>query len=245
MLYEDFALFYDRLTENIDYESLADTYAGLLRNFGRESGELLDIACGTGNLSIPLQKPGFNVTAADISEEMLAVASAKGSDVRFLRCDMTKLPFERQFDFAVCALDSINHLSSLQAIQSAFDGVYRSLKEGGVFAADLNAPYKHREVLANNAFTFDYDGLFCAWQNELDESDPLLRVDMFLDFFKENEDGSYTRYTDSLSEIAPDIETVRQMLEKSGFCDIEICDYPSGGKFTDKSEKYFICGRKG
>lgn len=246
MSYAEFALFYDRLTENIDYEALADMYAGLLCRYGAKSGELLDLACGTGSLSMPLAERGFRVTAADISQDMLTVAAAKSSEVRWLCCDMIDLPFEEQFDAVICGLDSINHLPDMQAIQQSFDGVYRSLKAGGVFAADLNTPYKHREVLGNNAYTFDYDGLYCGWQNELDDcnSGQPCRVDMLLDFFEENEDGSYTRYSDSLSEIAPEPEQIIQMLEKSGFRDIEVSEYITGERLTGKSEKYTFIARK-
>ena len=240
MSYADFALFYDRLTENIDYEALADMYAGLLCG----KGDVLDLACGTGSLSVPLAEREFNVAAADISQDMLTVAAAKSSEVRWLCLDMTELPFEEQFDGVICALDSINHLPDLQAIQQTFDGVYRSLKENGVFAADLNTPYKHREVLGNNAYTFDYDGLYCGWQNELDESDPLCRVDMYLDFFAENEDGGYTRYSDSVSEIAPSPEQIAEMLRSSGFKSVEISEYITGDKLTGTSEKFTVIAKK-
>lgn len=244
MSYADFALFYDRLTENIDYEALAQMYAGLLCRYGAKGGELLDLACGTGSLSLHLSKRGYTVTAADISQEMLTAAAAKSSKVHWLCCDMTRLPFAEQFDAVVCALDSINHLPNLNAVQCTLDGVYLSLKSGGVFAADLNTPYKHREILGSNAYIFDYDGLYCGWQNELDEEDPLCRVDMFLDFFAENDDGSCTRYSDSLSEIAPEPEVIVEMLKKSGFESIEISEYITGEKLTDTGEKFTVIAKK-
>lgn len=244
MSYTDFALFYDRLTENIDYEVLAEMYARLLYERGTKGKELLDLACGTGNLSVPLAERDFAVTAADVSREMLTAAAGKSNKVRWLCLDMTRLPFEEQFDAVICALDSINHLSNLNAVQQTFDGVYRSLKAGGVFAADLNTPYKHREVLGNNAYTFDYEGLYCGWQNELDEDGELCGVDMFLDFFAENEDGSYTRYSDSLSEIAPKPEMIVEMLEKSGFGSVEISEYITGKSLTETSEKFTVTAKK-
>ena len=245
MSYADFALFYDRLTENIDYKALAEMYAGLLYKKGCKNGDnVLDLACGTGSLAVQLAGQGFIVTAADISQEMLTAAAIKSSEVQWLCCDMRGLPFDGEFDGVICALDSINHLTDLSEIQQTFNGVYRSLKAGGVFAADLNTPFKHREVLGNNAYTFDYEGLYCGWQNELDEEDKLCRVDMFLDFFQENEDGSYTRYSDSLSEIAPSPEQTVQMLEKSGFTRVEVSEYITGEKLTDTSEKFTVTAKK-
>lgn len=245
MSYRDFAQFYDLLTENIDYRELAAPYFKALHSFEISRGSsLLDLACGSGSFSVLMEAYGYNVTGADLSEEMLTAAAAKSDGIRWLRLDMTNLPFNSEFDSVICCLDSINHLEDLDAIQSTFDGVYRSLKKGGVFAADLNTPFKHMKVLADNAFIFDYEGLFCSWQNELDEESPLCRVDMFLDFFKENKDGSYTRYTDSLSEIAPDPETVIQMLAESGFAVKSVKDFPSGKKLCPKSEKYMIVAQK-
>lgn len=245
MSYQDFAQFYDLLTENIDYRELAAPYFKALRSFKiSEGSSLLDLACGSGSFSVLMEAYGYNVTGADLSEEMLTAAAAKSDSVRWLRADMTNLPFNSEFDSVICCLDSINHLEDLDAIKKTFDGVYRSLKKGGIFAADLNTPFKHMKVLADNAFIFDYEGLFCSWQNELDAESPLCRVDMFLDFFKENKNGSYTRYTDSLSEIAPDPETVIQMLAESGFAVKSVKDFPSGKKLRQKSEKYLVVAQK-
>lgn len=245
MSYQDFAQFYDLLTENIDYRELAAPYLNALRSFKiSEGSSLLDLACGSGNFSVLMEEYGYNVTGADLSEEMLTAAAAKSDSIRWLRTDMTNLPFNSEFDSVICCLDSINHLEDLDAIQKTFDGVYRSLKKGGIFAADLNTPFKHMKVLADNAFIFDYEGFFCSWQNELDAESPLCRVDMFLDFFKENKDGSYTRYTDSLSEIAPRPDTVIQMLTESGFAVKSVKDFPSGKKLRPKSEKYMLVAQK-
>ena len=244
MSYVDFARFYDLLTENVDYFEISQLYRKVLAARGVNSGRLLDLACGCGSLSLELEKAGFAVTGADLSEEMLTAAAAKSSSIRWIRADMTSLPFENEFDGIICGLDSINHLPHTKAIFSAFKGAYSALKKGGVFAADLNTPYKHREILGNNAFNFDYEGLFCAWQNELEENDPLNRVDMFLDFFEEQSEGSYIRYQDGLSEIAPDIEQIKELMKESGFVNVEVSDYPSGGSLSDYSEKYLTAGEK-
>lgn len=245
MSYCDFARFYDRLTENIDYEALAVFYRDIFGKYGNGK-ELLDLACGSGGLSIPLKRLGFNVTGADLSSEMLTEAAKKSSEIRWLCADMTDLRLENRFDCIVCGLDSINHLENKEQIQAAFDGAYAALKQGGVFAADMNTPYKHKEILGNNAYTFDLEGLFCSWQNEPDESDPLCRVDMYLDFFSENNDGSYTRYTDFLSEIALPVEEVEEMLVKSGFKICEICEYETGKPLTltDNVEKFTFAAMK-
>ncbi len=244
MAYADFARFYDLLTENVDYKSIAGLYTDILRRRGINQGKILDLACGSGSLSLFLQKAGFEVIGADLSEEMLTAAASKSSLIRWIKTDMTMLPFEDEFEGIICALDSLNHLPDLKAISSALKGVYSSLKKSGVFAADINTPYKHREILGNNAFNFDYEGLFCAWQNELSENDPLNKVEMFLDFFEEQEDGSYLRYQDSLCEIAPKISQIKEIMESCGFKSIKVLNYPDGGEIRENNEKVIIVGNK-
>ena len=239
MSYEDFSLFYDRLTENVDYVGLVSRYSTTLRRYGlRGAGEeLLELGCGSGNVSLLLKKEGYRVTGCDLSPDMLAAAAGKDPKIRWLCTDMSKLAFGEEFDFAVCALDGINHLKSRESIFETFRGVYKALKPGGVFAADMNTIYKHTDVLGNNAFVFE---------NELEEGDPLYRVDMFLDFFRENGDGSYTRFVDSLSEIAVSPEETKEMLEECGFEVCEIGEYMTGIKLSEapRAEKFMFAARK-
>lgn len=248
MSYVDFARFYDRLTENIDYELLAKYYSDLLEKYGGKIGhaKLLDLACGSGNLSVPLKKLGYDVTGGDLSEDMLVMARQKAPEVTWLRLDMTDLAFDGEFDFVVCALDSINHLEDEKSIKAAFNEVYSSLKPGGVFAADMNTVYKHKRILGNNAYTFDYDGLYCGWQNEYQENDPLNRVDMFLDFFAEEEDGRYIRYEDFVTEIALPAENIGKMLTDCGFEICEISEYQTGNNLeqTENAEKFTFAAKK-
>lgn len=245
MSYEDFAEFYDLLTSNIDYSRLATYYNQLLKKYSETNGTaLLDLACGSGSLSLPLKNSGFSVTGCDLSETMLTKAAEKSLEIQWLRLDMTELPFWEQFDFVVCALDSINHLENKKQITDTFTGVYSALRSGGVFAADMNTVYKNVNVLGNNAFTFDYEGLYCGWQNELDENDPLCRVDMFLDFFCLNKNGMYERYSDSLSEIALPVEEVERMLEECGFEVCEVSEYETGEKLKPHTEKFAFVARK-
>lgn len=248
MAYGDFARFYDSLTENIDYNFTAAYYSELLKKYGgeRDSAELLDLGCGSGNLSVPLLNLGYHVTGCDLSEDMLSMAEQKSTEITWLKLDMTELPFNGDFDFVICALDSINHLEDRESVRAAFKGVYAALKHGGIFAADMNTVYKHEKILGNNAYTFDCEGLYCGWQNEYREDDPLHSVDMFLDFFSEEKDGSYTRYQELVTEIALPIEEISGMLRECGFEICEISEYQTGSvpENMEDVEKFMFAARK-
>ena len=76
-MYADFALVYDRLMAEVDYEAWARHYQTLLaRNGVAEGAFVLEAACGTGNLSLPLARH-YRLQPSDRSPEMLSVAAAK------------------------------------------------------------------------------------------------------------------------------------------------------------------------
>lgn len=243
--YCDFARFYDILQQEVDYREVADFYcASIEKHGGTKSGILLDLACGTGNLSTLFAERGYDVIGADASQQMLSAAMSKPHDgIQYICQRMEELDLYGNADITVCALDSINHLPDLEAIKQTFCRVWQFTNPGGLFLFDINTPYKHREILGNNAFVFDYDSLYAVWQNELDEEDELCRVDMYLDFF-ENEKGLYRRYEDFLSEIAPDPGQICGLLCQCGFSDISVCEYLTGAQPDATSEKLLIAAKR-
>ena len=88
MSYSTFAFYYDALTGNVDYRARADYLCRLLERLGHAPGITLDLACGTGSLTLELARRGLDVYGVDGSLEMLSVAKQKASeaglDVLFL-----------------------------------------------------------------------------------------------------------------------------------------------------------------
>lgn len=217
--YGKFAWFYDRLTDNVEYDKIAAAVDRYVERFGGRKNILLDIACGTGSLCERFAKMGYDVIGIDSSEQMLNAALDKkydsGLPIQYLCQDMTKLDMYGTVDVAVCTLDSINHLPDIEAVMKAFERVSLFAYPDGLFIFDVNTVYKHREVLSNNAFVYDLDGLFCVWQNEYNAEDSSVYI--YLDFFEENGRGGYDRYQESFAEQAYSRELIRQCLDKAGF----------------------------
>ena len=72
--YEALAASYDRLTNDVDYRATVDFYREILAQEGLHPRTAVDLACGTGSVSILLARQGLRVTGVDLSEEMLTVA---------------------------------------------------------------------------------------------------------------------------------------------------------------------------
>ncbi|MBR6872982.1 MAG: class I SAM-dependent methyltransferase [Ruminococcus sp.] len=216
--YGSFAWFYDRLTENVRYDLIADAVERYVKRFGGRKGILLDLACGTGSLCEQLARRGFDVVGVDGSDEMLGMALDKkfdsGLPIQYLKQDMTDLDMYGTIDITVCTLDSINHLPDAEAVKKVFERVSLFAFPDGMFIFDVNTMYKHRELLAQNAYTYDMEDFFCAWQNQFNDSDG--SVDIFLDIFEQQENGSYRRLSESFTErVWPDGE-ITAMLAEAG-----------------------------
>lgn len=234
MSYNTFAGFYDELTDNISYPARAAYFDSVIRRFCPQASILLDLACGTGSLSIELARLGYDVVGTDASEQMLSEAMQKkaralyGEDFEreepsdpqvekllFLCQPMQELDLYGTIDAAVCALDSINHITDPAVVQKVFDRVSLFLNPGAVFVFDVNSVYKHREVLGNNVYVFDREDVYCVWQNSAQEDGTLVQMD--LDFFEYDEESDrYTRTSETFCERAYSDEQIRSFLQKSG-----------------------------
>lgn len=239
--YGDFAEAYDALTFNVPYDGIAEYYSKILCKM--TSGKrLLDMGCGTGNLTIRLAERGYEVTGQDASWEMLNIASAKSNKVHWICQNMTETELGCETDAVISTLDSVNHLESAAEMLLCFKSACENLKDGGAFVFDVNTVYKHREILGSNTFVYDVDGVYCVWQNEFDPQDNSVGID--LDLFFEEEDGTYTRGYESFRELALDEGELRGLLEQAGF-EVEcVYDYLTFDQPSENSEKLLFCAVK-
>lgn len=216
--YGVFSRYYDVLTGNVDYPARARAFDAVIARHGGQKGLLLDLACGTGTLSIELAELGYEVIGVDASADMLAVAAGKAAMPAhmpmFLQQEMTALDLYGTVDAAVCALDSLNHLPNEAALHQTMQKVSLFLNPGGLFLFDVNTRYKHREILQNHVFVYDHEEFFCAWQNALDPQDD--HVDITLDFFQRQPGGKYARFTEQFAERVFSAETIQRSLADHG-----------------------------
>lgn len=244
--YGFFSSVYDTLTENVNYAARADYIADLLADNGIKGGILLDLACGTGTLSIEMSKKGFEVIGVDASADMLSVAMNNAYEaernILFLCQPMQQLDLYGTINAAICTLDSINHLTDPDDIQATFDKVSLFTEPGGVFVFDVNTVFKHREILADNTFVYDMDDVYCVWQNSLDSATDTVQID--LDIFEQVDDGIYERMQESFCERAYALPLLKEMLGKAGFETVAVYDELSREEPKENSERLFIVARK-
>ena len=112
----------------------------------------------------------------------------------------------------------------------------------GLFLFDMNTVYKHREILADNTFVYDVDGVYCVWQNDFCPVDNSVGIE--LDLFYENEDGSYDRGFESFREIALPKERISELLSEAGFEVAAVYEYLTHNEPCETSDKLLFAARK-
>lgn len=243
--YESFASYYDDLTQNIDYNKLAKYFKKQIEKYGNGGNILLDLACGTGSLSIELAKCGFDVVGVDASEEMLSVAMNKnfkfGNPI-FLNQTMQNLDMFGTIDVVVCSLDSINHIKDEKDVVSAFERVSLFLNPEGLFIFDVNTLYKHKNIIGNNTFVYDTDNVYCVWQNTYNEEN--FSVDIHLDFFSKLEKGIYERDEEHFSEYYYCDEFLLDLINKTGLKLIAKYDDFSENEVNNETQRIVYVCRK-
>ncbi len=247
MSYGIFSSVYDILTENVEYERIAEKICSLLTRNGINGGLLLDLGCGTGTVSFLLENKGYDVIGVDPSEDMLSVANEKkydeNSSAIFLCQSGEELDLYGTIDCAVSVLDTINHIPEIEKIKETFKKISLFMNMGGIFIFDINTPYKHKKILGDNTFVYDMDEVYCVWQNTYDKENA--RTDIDLDFFIKNEnDDLFERYSESFSEYAYNTEDILNILNECGFEVLNTYDDYSDNTVTDETQRITIVSKK-
>ncbi|HMI82100.1 MAG TPA: class I SAM-dependent methyltransferase [Solirubrobacterales bacterium] len=149
--YETVAAFYDDFTHGLGYkyEQWTGRLLAKAEELGLEGNRLLDVGCGTGLSFLPMLERGWEVTACDVSPEMIERARAKvGDRARLVVADMRELPDLGQFDLVWAVNDPVNYLLSAEELEAALVGMRRNLAPEGIALLDASTLKTHREFFA-------------------------------------------------------------------------------------------------
>lgn len=252
MSYDVLAAFYDRLNDSVEYGVWARKISDFLKSkgFSADSG-ILDIACGTGKMTLELSRLGYRVAGVDLSSEMLALAQKNCADEGFYPLfvcqDMTSLTLGEQFDAAVCCLDSVNYIGGKDALDSFFARASEHIVSGGYLFFDVNTQYKFEKIYGNNSYVYDEKNVYCVWQNFYSSRRHLCDFDLTL--FIKNADGSYTRTGETQREYLYTDGELVELLNKNGFTvDIISASFDfslgNGKRVSDCDERHYFVVRK-
>lgn len=249
MEYEYLARIYDHLMEEVDYEAWVDYIEHFIeKNNPTKNNQILELACGTGNITVPLKQKGYKITAIDRSLEMLSQAQQKAADlglnIDFYQQDMLNLDIQERYNTILCLCDGVNYILDLKDLQSFFRKVFDLLREDGIFIFDISTYYKLKNILGGNTYGEDLVDLTYLWENYFCEADETVEMD--LTFFQLDQVGLYKKHKEFHVQKAYRQHTVVSLLKEVGFIALESYHELSFDKPKEDSHRiFFICRKPG
>lgn len=243
--YTELAAAYDGLTTDIPYERILSFLEAVLQGMGKAPKTVLDLACGTGSMSVLLAKKGYRVIGADISEDMLTVAAQKASALDeppyFIRQPMQRLRLPESVDLVVCLLDSLNYLTDPKECRETFRRVSNSLPSGGVFFFDINTPQKLKS-LDGQVFLDENPESYCVWRAEFDTAENCCYYG--IDLFR-RVGLLWQRSFEQHCEYAYDPEALCSWLKNVGFAEVQLFgDLRAEAPRPDEQRIYFFATKE-
>lgn len=239
--YEEFARVYDSVMDEDLYEAWFDFSQ---RHFSKNTEKLMELACGTGILSVRFSQAGYDVTGVDLSEEMLTIADQRarqaGEQITFAAGDMRELASKAAFDAVTCYSDSLCYMSNPSEVKRVFDGVYGALKDKGTFIFDVHSTFQIDEVFPGYSYHENEEDFAFLWDSF--EGDDLHSIVHELTFFVKDADGKFVRKDEVHQERTYPIAEYLKLLHK--FSKVEVYADFQDEKPDDESLRWFFVCKK-
>lgn len=241
--YETFASVYDAIMDDSLYEKWTDFS---LRHFPKGKKKLLELACGTGILSLAFKQLGFDVTGLDLSQDMLDLAQKRaqkaGLSLSFVEGNMLDLSKLGKFELVTCYSDSLCYMKDEIDVGQVFSEVYQHLDEGGCFIFDVHSTYQTDQVFPGFSYHENADHFAMVWDTYADEAPHAIVHE--LTFFIEEEDGRFTRHDEVHEERTYDLLTYDVLLEQAGFQKVQVFGDFTDEAPTEKTARWFFVAQK-
>nr|WP_280518530.1 class I SAM-dependent methyltransferase [Lederbergia wuyishanensis] len=212
-----------------------------------KGNRILDLACGTGELSVLLAEAGYEVTGVDLSEDMLMVArekaESKGLNIHLFEQDMTQLEELGTFDIISIFCDSLNYLNTPDDVQKTFKNVSAHLSDGGLFLFDVHSPYKIEQFMSES-YSLAEEEVSYIWTTFPGEHP--LSIEHELTFFVlDEQSGKYNRFDETHKQRTYSTDQYIKWLSDAGFIIKSItADFLSDSPTETSERLFFSCKKK-
>jgi SAM-dependent methyltransferase len=254
--FEGFAFYYDSFMANlVDYRGWVDYALHIGQSAFRpphsayQIKTILDLACGTGIPTLILLEKGFSVTGLDASPEMLSVLEKKAKEkgvshrLKIILADMKDFRTEETFDACFSFYDSLNYLLTEEDLKGCFRSVFSSLKEGGIFAFDMNTIFCLETIWDNHSFWRESKELLTLWQNEYDKEKKISTL--YLKCWVKGPKGSFLHsFFEIHKERGYELETIENLLREAGFSGTKFFQHLTLEKPKPKTTRVMIVAIK-
>lgn len=222
--YTKFAHLYDGLMhDDINYNQWADYIENLFDLYDKNPEIVCDLACGTGNMTLPLAMRGYEMIGVDKSHDMLTIArekaQKKSADIIYLQQDLAKLDLYGSCGAFLCMIDGFNYILNPNTLYKIAERIKTCfLDTDGIFIFDISSEYKLKTFIGNNTFIHDGDNVFYTWENKYYHNTKM--SDMYLNFFVKSQSG-YKRFGERHLQHAYSIDDIKKIFLCAGFSSVD------------------------
>ena len=218
--YTSFAEVYDIFMDNIPYEEWAEYLHEILKEYHIPNKMVLELGCGTGNMTELLASKGYDMIGVDNSEIMLEIAMEKrlksGRDILYLLQDMQAFELYGTVGAVVSVCDSINYITTDEELKEVFHLVNNYLDPRGIFVFDFNTEYKYRELLGDRVIAEEREECSFIWDNYYNAEDKMNEYQLTLFVQSEEDPVLYRKYQEVHYQKAYTLEKIKTLIEKAG-----------------------------
>lgn len=244
--YGGFASVYDAFMDNVPYEDWSKYIIQLLHHYGVDSGIVLDLGCGTGNVTEYLSRAGYDMIGVDNSVEMLQIAMEKNSEaesgILYLCQDMREFELYGTVEAVISVCDSMNYLTDKEDFVQVVRLVNNYLEKNGYFIFDLNTVYKYETILGENTIAEDREDMSFIWQNFYDENSCINEYD--LSIFVVDEEGKYDKFQETHYQRAYHLDEIKACIEEGGMEFVNAYDAFTWDAPREDSERIYVVAKE-
>ncbi|OUQ58888.1 SAM-dependent methyltransferase [Tyzzerella sp. An114] len=246
-VYESFASVYDTFMGETDYDGWVSYIEKIWERENLSPEIVLDLGCGTGNVTERLAKKGYDMIGIDLSEDMLAKARDKAYeenlDILYLCQDMREFELYGTVNCILSLFDSLNYITDEDDLLKVFKLVNNYLHPKGLFIFDMNTEYKFKNIYADNTYAETTENAAYIWENFYDEEEKI--NEYYMNFFIEDEEtGTYERFEECHYEKAYSIDIIKNLIEESGMQFVAVYDAYTFEPAREDSERIFVVARE-
>jgi len=236
--YEKFAYAYDRMMKNVNYTLWTRYIESLFDKYEAKPTRVLDLACGTCELTLQLALKGYQMTGVDRAIGMLDIAGQKASahdiSIELHHGDMRDFQLNQRFDAVLCTYDSINYVHDETELTNVFQCVAKHLKTDGLFIFDVTTERNIVEHFHNKTFASNHDDYTYIWKNNYLYNTKLCRT-LLTFFIREGE--LFRRYEEIHHQRIFDAHTITRLLKASGYEPLSAYDMYTFNRWNRNSDR--------
>ncbi len=249
---------YDNLAEIYDYEwkELKEDIDFIIEYAKKCGSPILELAAGTGRITIPVAQQGFEIYGIDNSKKMLEIGMRKleklpekvASNIKFIEGDMTDFSLEKKFKFIFVPFNSFLLLITKKAQEECIRKIHKHLDKNGIFMVDTFSPNfklcaeEKSDIRFLRHFYYPPENkTIIQWEYvERNMAEQVMSIDFLYEAYDKG--GNFSRFVRHLDMAIIFRFEMQMMLEKNGFEIINLYGSYDKSEFTNKSSQMiYIC----